>query len=346
MACSTISPIGCALAISRKVEVAAPKLDEFERIARFFAPLAAPGALGLRDDVALIPGPPGEEYVLKTDAIVEGVHFLADDPPGQIAQKLLRVNLSDLAAKGAVPVGYLLMTALPPSRDEGWLAAFARGLAEDQATYGIGLLGGDSVATPGPVTLSIAAIGKVAAGRAVLRRGARADDAVFVSGTLGDAALGLAALRGELGALAPALRASLIERYRLPQPRLVAGRRLVGIAHAMMDISDGLVADLGHIAEASSVGAVVKAARLPLSTAARAAIAADPARLMAALSGGDDYELLFTAAPDAEQAIAALSLELGVPLTRIGRIEAGAGVGVLDAAGTPIPVPVGGYRHF
>jgi thiamine-monophosphate kinase len=326
--------------------VAAPHLDEFERIAKFFAPLAAPGALDLLDDVALIAGPPGEEYVLTTDAIVEGVHFLPEDPPAQVAQKLLRVNLSDLAAKGAAPVGYLLMTALPPSRDEAWLAAFARGLAADQATYGIGLLGGDSVATAGPVTLSVTAIGKVAAGRAVLRRGARAGDLIFVTGTLGDAALGLAVLRGGLDTLAPAHQAFLVERYRLPQPRLVPGRRLAGLVHAMMDISDGLVADLGHICKASGVGALIEAARLPLSAAARAAVAAEPARLMAALGGGDDYELLFTAAAAAAGAIAALSTEIGVALTRIGRIEAGAGVRVLDPSGAPMSVPVGGYRHF
>lgn len=326
--------------------MAGPHLDEFERIARFFAPLAAPGALGLLDDVALIDGRPGEEYALKTDAIVEGVHFLPEDPPGQVAQKLLRVNLSDLAAKGATPFGYLLMTALPPSRDEAWLAAFAQGLAADQATYGIGLLGGDSVATAGPVTLCVTAIGKLAAGRAVLRSGARVGDLVFVSGTLGDGALGLATLRGGLGTLAAADRAFFVDRYRLPQPRLSLGRRLAGVAHAMMDISDGLVADLGHICKASGVGAVVEAALLPLSAAARAAVAADPGRVMAALSGGDDYELLFTAAPAAEVALAALSTEVGVALTRIGRIEAGRSVRVLDPTGAAMPVPVGGYRHF
>src|SRR5262249_39645556 len=142
----------------------APRLGEFERIARFFAPLAAPQALGLLDDVALIDGPPGQQYVLKTDAIVEGVHFLPEDPPDQVAQKLLRVNLSDLAAKGATPVGYLLMTALPGLRDEAWLAGFAAGLAADQARFGIGLLGGDSVATSGPTTLSVTAIGLIGAG--------------------------------------------------------------------------------------------------------------------------------------------------------------------------------------
>jgi thiamine-monophosphate kinase len=326
--------------------VAGPRLNEFERIARFFAPLAAEGALGLLDDVALISGPAGEDYVLKTDAIVEGVHFLPDDPPDQVAQKLLRVNLSDLAAKGAEPVGYLLMTALPFSRDEAWLDSFARGLAADQAAYGIGLLGGDSVATVGPVTLSVTAIGKVTAGRAVLRRGARPGDLVFVSGTLGDGALGLVALRGGLRALTTAQQAFLADRYRLPQPRLALGRRLAGLARAMMDVSDGLIADLGHLCKASDVAAVVEAALLPLSPAARAAIALEPARIMAALGGGDDYELLFTAGPAAESALAALSSETGVPITRIGRIEAGAGVRVLDATGTAITMPAGGYRHF
>ncbi|HEX7969359.1 MAG TPA: thiamine-phosphate kinase [Stellaceae bacterium] len=326
--------------------MAAPHLGEFERIARFFAPLAAPGALGLLDDVALIDGPPGQQYVLKTDAIVEGVHFLADDPPGQVAQKLLRVNLSDLAAKGAVPVGYLLVTALPARRDETWLEAFAAGLAADQATYGIGLLGGDSTAIDGPVTLSVAALGRVAAGRAVLRRGARPGDLVCVSGTLGDAALGLRVLRGELGGIDGAGRGFLAERYRLPQPRLGLGQKLVGTAHAMMDVSDGLVGDLGHICTASGVGAVIEAARLPLSPPARAAIAADPALLMAALAGGDDYELLFTAPAVAEGALAALGREVGVPVTMIGRIEVGSGVTVLDAQGAAMTVAVGGYRHF
>lgn len=326
--------------------MAAPKLGEFERIARYFAPLAAPGALGLVDDVALIDGPPGEQYVLKTDAIVEGVHFLADDPPDQVAQKLLRVNLADLAGKGAAPVGYLLTTVLPRVRDEAWLEAFARGLAADQAEFGIGLLGGDSVASPGPVTLSLAAIGRVRAGAAVLRRGAEPGHAVYVSGSLGDAALGLKALRGTLPLLDPAARAYLADRYRLPRPRLALGQRLVGLARAMMDISDGLVADLGHICAASRAAAVIEAARLPLSPVAATAIAADPALLMAALAGGDDYELLLTAPPAAADKLAALGAELGVPLTRIGRMEAGAGVRVVDAKGAPVAVAAGGYRHF
>jgi len=326
--------------------MAAPKLDEFERIARFFAPLAAPEGLGLLDDVAIIPGPPGEQYVLKTDAIVEGVHFRAEDPADQVAQKLLRVNLSDLAGKGAVPVGYLLTTALPRERDEAWLERFAEGLARDQREFGIGLLGGDSVATTGPVTLSVAAVGRVRAGEAVLRKGARPGDSVFVSGTLGDGALGLGALSGELPELSPDQRDFLADRYRLPRPRLPLGRRLVGTARAMMDISDGLIADLGHICEASDVGAVVEAARLPLSPAARAAIGADASRLMAALAGGDDYELLFTAPAEAAAGIAAIARETAVPVSAIGRIERGKGVRVVDARGAPITVTDTGYRHF
>jgi len=326
--------------------MAAPKLGEFERIARFFAPLAAPEGLGLVDDVALIEGPPGFQYVLKTDAIVEGVHFLRDDPADEVAQKLLRVNLSDLAGKGATPVGYLLTTSLPRERDETWLEAFAQGLARDQREFGIALMGGDSVSTVGPVTLSIAAIGRVRRGEAVLRRGAVPGDAVFVSGTLGDAALGLKAIRGELTGLSAEERAFLADRYRLPRPRLTLGQRLVGIAKAMMDVSDGLAADLGHICEVSGVAAVVEVARLPLSPAARTAITATPALIASAFSAGDDYELLFTAPPDVEERLATLAAELGVPVTRVGRIEAGAGVRILDAKGADIPLTGAGYRHF
>jgi thiamine-monophosphate kinase len=324
----------------------APRLGEFERIARFFAPLAAPGALGLVDDVALIPGPPGEQYVLKTDAIVEGVHFLPDDPPGQIAQKLLRVNLSDLAAKGATPVGYLLMTALPKSRGDDWLEQFAAGLAADQARYSIGLLGGDSVATPGPATLSVAAIGRIAFGRAVLRSGARPGDRLYVSGTLGDAALGvLAAKSAELG-IAAADRDFLIDRFRLPQPRLNLGARLVGVASAMMDISDGLVADLGHMAQVSGVAAVIETARLPLSQAASAALASDPKRMQSVLGGGDDYELLFSAPSHADAALMSLSRELGLSIASIGRIEVGQGVRVIDGVGRDVKIEIAGYEHF
>jgi thiamine-monophosphate kinase len=320
-------------------------LSEFERVQRFFAPLAAPGALGLVDDVALIDGPPGEQYVLKTDAIVEGVDFLPGTPPDQVAQKLLRVNLSDLAAKGAVPLGYLLVTALPTSLGEDWLEGFAAGLAKDQATYGIGLLGGDSTAIDGPITLSVAAIGRVAAGRAILRSGARPGDRLYVSGTLGDAALGLAVLQDKLELADTVKREFLIDRYRLPQPRLALGQSLIGTAQAMLDVSDGLIADLGHICEASGVAAIVEAALVPVSAAVADAVTEDGRWLQAVLGGGDDYELLFTAPAGADAAIAALAAA-GVAVTAIGSIEAGRGVTVLDRAGRPMTVTVPGYRHF
>jgi thiamine-monophosphate kinase len=321
-------------------------LDEFARIARFFAPLAAPGGLRLLDDVGLIPGPEGEEYVLKTDAIVEGVHFRSDDPPAQIAQKLLRVNLSDLAAKGAVPVGYLLVTCLPSACGEVWLAEFAKGLASDQKRFGFKLYGGDSTATPGPAALSVAAFGKVKRGRAILRSGAKPGDLVYVSGTLGDAALGLAALKGELAALDPAAREFLISRYRLPEPRLQLGRALCGLVHAAADISDGVVADLGHLCTASKLGATIEARLLPLSKPARAAVAFEPERIVAALCFGDDYELVLAVPPKSEKRVTAVAKKLKIHLTRVGRFEKGSGVRVLDAAGKPATLPQAGYRHF
>ena len=323
-----------------KIMAKSGPLDEFERIARFFAPLAGPGAMGLKDDVALIDGPAGTQYVLKTDAIVAGVHFFPDDPPRQIAQKLLRVNLSDLAAKGAAPLGYLLVTALTAACDEAWLAEFSAGLAEDQRRYGLALLGGDSVRIDGPALLSATVIGQVATGTALLRGGARAGDTLYMTGTLCDAALGLTALKGGLAALSRAHRDHLVARYRLPRPRLDIGRALVGIAGAAMDISDGLVADLGHLAEASGVAAIVETARLPLSDAARATLDGDPALIQSILTGGDDYEILFTAPAAAAERLAELAV------TPIGRIEAGHGVVALNPKGEPIAVERDGYRHF
>lgn len=325
--------------------MAAKPLGEFARIARFFAPLALPGGLKLRDDVALIAGRRGEQYVLKTDAIVEGVHFFADDPPADVARKLLRVNLSDLAAKGATPIGYLLAMALPKTRDDRWLASFSHGLATDQRKYRIGLFGGDSDATRGPTVLSLAVIGRVAQGRAILRDGARPGDLVYVSGTLGDAALGLAAIKGRLPRISRAARHYLERRYRLPEPRLSLGRRLTGIARAAADISDGLVADLGHVCAASGAGAVIETARLPLSAAVRSIIAGSPQRIRAALNHGDDYEIVFTAPPNATGRIVAAARAAGVRVTAVGRIVAGRGVRVLDAKGRRLRLSRSGYRH-
>jgi thiamine-monophosphate kinase len=321
-------------------------LDEFQRIRRFYAPLAGPGGLGLLDDAALVDCRSGRKLVVTADAIVEGVHYLPDDPPDLVARKLLRVNLSDLAAMGARPLHYLLTTALPATVGANWIADFARGLEEDQRRFGVDLLGGDSVATPGPASLSLTAIGEVAMGMEVRRSGAQPGDLVWVSGTIGDSFLGLSARGGAYPELPAEHRAALIARFQIPDPRVELGQRLAGIAHAMIDVSDGLLADLGHICQTSHVAAVVELGRLPLSPAARLVVAAEPGIRPRLATGGDDYELLFSAPSDATEAIAALPAELGVPITMIGRIEAGAGVCLIDEAGHTITVEAAGYRHF
>ena len=222
---------------------------EFSLIARHFRPLAGPGALDLSDDAALLTPPSGRQLVLTTDAMVAGVHFLPDDPPDLVGRKLLRVNLSDLAAKGAVPLNYLMTVSVPKDTPEAWYAGFAAGLARDQATYGVTLLGGDTTSTPGPISLSLTIIGHVAPGTAIHRFGAQAGDEIWVTGTIGDGALGLAAATGRLSDAT----GFLLDRYRLPQPRV--GLELAGIASAGMDVSDGLVQDLGHICRASALAA-------------------------------------------------------------------------------------------
>ncbi len=323
-----------------------PGLDEFGRIARFFAPLAGPGGLGLKDDAALADCRPGHRLVVTVDALVEGVHYLAEDPPNLVAKKLLRVNLSDLAAKGARPLHYLLVTALPSRLGDDWVERFAEGLGEDQREFAVDLLGGDSVMTPGPAMLSLTAIGEVAAGREIRRSGAQPGDRVWVSGTIGDAYLGLKVLRGEYKSLLAADRAALAARFRLPEPRVALGPRLAGIAHAMCDVSDGLLADLGHICETSGVAATVRLPALPLSAPAHAVVAAQPETAVALAGAGDDYELLFAAPPEAADAIGRLSGELGLAITAIGTIEPGAGARLVDAGGRDIPVAHAGWRHF
>ncbi|MES2710315.1 MAG: thiamine-phosphate kinase [Pseudomonadota bacterium] len=308
---------------------------EFSLIYRHFRPLAGPGALDLRDDSAVFAPPPGREIVIAADAMVAGVHFLPDDPPETIGRKLLRVNLSDLAAMGATPLGYLMTTAFPKGTGDDWVARFAEGLALDQAEFGITLLGGDTVSTPGPMTLSLTILGHVAPGRALRRGAARPGDGVWVSGTIGDGAFGLRAIRGQV----PDPDGFLADRYRLPQPRVLLGQALVGVAHAAMDVSDGLMQDFAHICRESGVGGVIDAARVPLSAATRAAAVGEHALLP--FHGGDDYELLFTAPDDA--AVAAL----GMPVTRIGRVvDAGQGVRLLDGTGAEIDLPARGWSHF
>src|ERR1700722_8780135 len=257
--------------------MASGALGEFGRIARFFRPLAAefPGALGLTDDAALLSVPPGQQLVLTSDAIVAGVHFLPTDAPGDIARKALRVNLSDLAAKGARPLAYTLTLAVGRDIGDAWIEVFAAALAEDQACYGIALAGGDSVSTAGPVWVSITAFGLVDAGCMVTRGGAQPGDVVLVTGTIGDAALGLAVAQGRL-AVDTADRNILVDRYRLPRARTHLGHAVAAYAHASIDISDGLAADFGHLCRASGVSGRIAVTRIPQSPAARRAIEATP----------------------------------------------------------------------
>ena len=322
--------------------------SEFELIAQLFAPLAAgqPGAFGLTDDCAVIAPTTGAHHVVTTDTLVAGVHFLIDDPPDLIARKLLRVNLSDLASMGAWPTVYLLAISLPQSIDLAWLERFVSGLATDQKQFGVGLVGGDTTSTPGPLTLTVTAIGEVRDGWEIRRSGAHAGDLVVVSGTIGDAALGLQAGRGGLASLAPSARETLIARYRLPTPRLALGQALVGYARSAIDVSDGLVADLGHVAQSSRVAIEIEAAKVPLTDAARAAVAAEPALLETAFTGGDDYELAFTVPAGTEAALPAMAERGGVPITIIGRTRKGTGIRVLDASGRAMRIAKSGWRHF
>jgi thiamine-monophosphate kinase len=311
---------------------------EFALIARHFRPLAGPSALGLGDDAALLAPPPGRELVLTVDAMIGGVHFLPDDPPDLVARKLLRVNLSDLAAKGAVPIGYLLTVAAPRDTPDAWFARFATGLAQDQAEFGAMLLGGDTTSTPGPVALSLTAIGHVATGAMVRRVGAQPGDGVWVTGTIGDGALGLAVAQDRLADPT----GFLLQRYRLPQPRV--GFAIAGIAAAGMDVSDGLVQDLGHICRAGSLSAEIDAALVPLSEPARTA---GPDWLPIILSGGDDYELLLAVSPAREAALRHAARAAGIAVTRIGNFSAGPPrVTVRGPDGRPMGLSRGGWSHF
>ena len=316
---------------------------EFGFIERHLRPLAAgqAGALELTDDAALLEPTAGMQLVLAKDALVEGVHFLAHDSPENIAQKTLRVNLSDMAAMGATPRGYLLALMRPKRLPPEWLGRFAQGLAQDQAAFGVTLLGGDTVVTPGPLTLSVSMLGEVPRGQALRRGGARAGDDIYVSGTLGSAALGLAVLQGRLS---PSMSASefLIRRYRLPEPRIALGEALRGVAHAAIDISDGLIADLGHVLDISGKGAEIHTDWIPLSQAA----APHRGALEAALTGGDDYELLFTADPEQRPALQAIGEDLSLPLTIIGQVTENTDLDILDARGRAVAIEGKGWQHF
>jgi thiamine-monophosphate kinase len=326
-----------------------PVPDEFTLIAEIFAPLASgdAGSFGLTDDAAIISSRDGKDLVITADMMVAGVHFFADDAPDSIARKLLRVNLSDLAAKGAAPHGYILTVALPHDVNMPWLRGFAAGLARDQVEFGITLLGGDTTATKGPLCLSLTAMGWVPQGQMLRRAGAQSGDDIYVTGTIGDAGLGLRVRRdGPIAGLTEQQNEYLLGRYLLPQPRNILAGALIGLAHAAIDISDGLAADASHITETSLVGAEIQLAAVPLSDAARAALSHQAADLAKLISSGDDYELLFTAAPEKHQALVQLAARTGIGLTRIGCIITGSEIVYLDENNVRVPLKNQGYRHF
>jgi thiamine-monophosphate kinase len=327
-----------------------PVSGEDSLIARYFMPLATdPGAFGLGDDAAILKGQ-GDDVVVTTDAIIEGVHFLSDDPADTIARKALRVNLSDLAAKGATPAGFVLTLALR-SADDAWLTAFARGLGEDARQFGCPLLGGDTVSTPGPLMISVTAFGRLPPGKMVHRSGARPGDRVAVTGTIGDAALGLELLRG--GAIASALaddaaaREMLVSRYRVPQPRNVVAQAVRDHASAAMDVSDGLAGDLAKLCAASGVSAVIDAPSIPLSAPAASLLARGSVSIEQIVSGGDDYEILCAIPEDRFEAFVRAAGIAGVAVTSIGTMIAAASVPrFLDDRGREIALKRLSYSHF
>ena len=319
-------------------------------IARYFKPLATdPGAFGLVDDAAVLSSS-GDDIVVTTDAIVEGVHYLASDPPDTIARKALRVNLSDLAAKGAMPAGFVLTLALR-SKEDAWLRPFADALGEDAREFACPLLGGDTVSTPGPQMVSITAFGRIPQGRMVGRTGARPGDRILVTGTIGDAALGLDVLKGGAAAMAlassPAAKEALVARYRVPQPRNVLAPAVRDHASAAMDVSDGLAGDLVKLCAASGVSATVEVASVPLSAAAASLVARNVVGIETLLAGGDDYEVLCTAPPAQADALIAAGRAAGLAVAAIGTIVAGKErPRFLDGQGQELALTRLSYSHF
>ncbi|MCK9915148.1 thiamine-phosphate kinase [Microbacteriaceae bacterium K1510] len=324
------------------------KLSAEERlIAHYFKPIAThPGALGLADDAAFVTPPPGHDLVLKTDGAIAGVHFFPEDDASTVARKVLRMNLSDLAAKGAKPLGFLVSVALPRDIDAAWLESFARGLHADAEAYACPLFGGDTDKTPGPITISVGMFGIVPTGTMVRRAGAKPGDLVFVSGTIGDAALGLKLRLGADWKLDAAQREHLLSRYLLPQPRNALAEAVRTHCSAAMDVSDGLAGDLTKLARVSGIAAAIDAARVPLSDAARAAITADPAMLETALTGGDDFEIVCTVPPDRAASFRAAAQTAGLLVTEIGVISAGEGTSFRDAKGAPLAFQRLSFSHF
>jgi thiamine-monophosphate kinase len=317
-------------------------------IARFFAPIAGKGSLGLKDDAACLSPKPGHDLVLTTDALVETVHFLPGDSPGSVARKALGVNVSDLAAKGADPAGFLLSLALPEDWTEEWLADFAAGLGQASQDFSCPLLGGDTVKAKGALTLSVTAVGEVPAGRMVLRTTAQAGDVICVTGTIGDAALGLKLRSSQEWAkpLSSEERAFLADRYLHPQPRHRLAPALRAHARAAMDVSDGLAGDLAKMMRASGVTAVIEADQVPLSSSVRKAVQAFPDLIDLALTGGDDYEILCTVPENHLDTFQKEADSVGISLSVIGRVVTGHEQPVFRMQDFERRYDVGSYSHF
>ncbi len=330
-------------------------MNEFDRIARFFKPLAKdfPGALGLTDDAAIMQTPPGVDLVVTTDAMMEGVHFLGTDTPQSIAQRLLRSNLSDLAAMGAQPVSYTLVTALNKDVTDDWLQAFSETLQGDQKKYAIHLMGGDTVRSEGAMHFSITAFGVVPHGqlmRRTLKRAMMPSDVydIYVSGTIGDSTLGLMAAQGKklYGVNSDDIE-FLKQRHYAPEPRLELARTIRTFALAAIDISDGLAADIGHMAVASQAQAIIEADKIPLSPAAKKALDAWPEHMEAILTGGEDYELAFIIDEREASLLKIAATKINVPLTKIGQLKYGeGGIQVLDANKRMMMLKQKGWQHF
>lgn len=326
-------------------------IGEIEMIAEYFAPLAAhtPGSLGLKDDAAYLTDY-GNRLIVTMDALVAGVHFFPDDAPEDIAWKALAVNVSDLAAKGARPLSYTMALAVPGKPTRDWISNFALGLEKAQNTFRIGLLGGDTTSTPGPLTIAITAFGAVGGRQMIRRHRARPGHGIYVSGTIGDAALGLKLRRGDPDAATWALdakgREQLLQRYLRPTPRIALSDVMLNRAAAAMDVSDGLIIDLTRLCHASGCGARIEAAAIPLSAPARAVIASNASMFIPAITGGDDYEILCTVEPDREASFKHYAAQAGVSVTKIGVTTAEIGVEVIAADGQTLVIPTSGYEHF
>jgi thiamine-monophosphate kinase len=325
-----------------------PRPSEDNLIARYFAPLAAEGGLGLKDDAACFTPTPGHDLVATVDALVERGHFLPEDDPGSVARKALAVNVSDLAAKGANPRGFLLSLALPGDWTEAWLSAFASGLGEAARDFRCPLLGGDTVRASGGLTMSVTALGEVPRGRMVLRTTAKPGDVICVTGTIGDAALGLALRRSPpwAAALSQEERAVLADRYLRPQPRIALADVLRDHVRAAMDVSDGLAGDLAKMLRASGASAVVEVDRIPLSAAARRAVGQDPALLDLALTGGDDYEILCAVSPDRLSSFRRAAAERRIALSEIGSVTAGEELPAFRSGDAVRRYETGSFSHF